>query len=137
MVSIKVPGRGYALGKHVQVIVEVPGSAKVGTTGTITVAGEAAWLGQGGAAAVKQARDFEFNVTVVSSSSEYTETVVGQDKENETTKTTETEQPADTSPSTGKTDSSSMKNWLPAIVVGAIVILVLVLVSMLILRRRY
>ena len=78
MVSVKVPGRGYALGKAARVLITVPQSAALGTTGEIVVSAEASWLGQGGSATVKQARDFDFTVTVVSASTEYTETIVGE-----------------------------------------------------------
>ncbi len=81
MVSIKVPTRGYTLGKQAQVVVKVPEDTPLGTTGTINIAAEAFWLGQTGAAAIKQARDFEFHVTVVSGSTEYTETIVSEEEE--------------------------------------------------------
>lgn len=81
MVVIKVPTRGYTLGKQAQVVVKVPEDTPLGTTSTINIAAEAFWLGQTGAAAIKQARDFEFNVTVVSGSTEYTETIVSEGEE--------------------------------------------------------
>jgi hypothetical protein len=78
MVSIKIPGRGYTLGKTAKVLVRVPESVPIGSKGEIIVAGEAAWLGQGGSAALKQVRDFDFSLTVVSLTSDYNETIIGQ-----------------------------------------------------------
>ena len=78
MVSIKVPTRGYAFASPACIIVRVPESVEIGTTADIIIAAEAEWLGQGGAAAIKQARDFDFSVTVVSASTEFTETIVGE-----------------------------------------------------------
>jgi hypothetical protein len=121
MVSIKVPGRGYALGKAAQVAVSVPDSTPLGTTGDITIAGEAAWLGQGGSAAIKQARDFDFSVTVVSESTEYTEEIVGQG---------EAPQEAD------EASGFFLTNWLPAIIAGIVVILGAILIPLLVRRRR-
>jgi hypothetical protein len=121
MVSIKVPERGYALGKVTQVVVSLPESVPLGTTGDITIAGEAAWLGQGGSAAIKQARDFDFSVTVVSESTEYTEEIVGQG---------EAPQEAD------ETSGFSLTNWLPAIIAGVVVILGAILIPLLVRRRR-
>ncbi len=103
MVSVKVPGRGYALGKAARVLITVPQSAALGTTGEIVVSAEASWLGQSGSAAVKQARDFDFTVTVVSASTEYTETIVGANG------------------GAGDASSGGVK-WWPAIVGGAILI---------------
>ncbi len=81
MVSIKVSTRGYTLGKQAQIVISIPEDTSLGTTGTINIAAEAFWLGQSGAAAIKQARDFTFNVTAVSGSTEYTETIVSEEEE--------------------------------------------------------
>jgi len=116
MVSIKVPGRGYTLGKQAQVVVKVPESVSIGSMGEITIAAEAAWLGQTGSAAVKQARDFDFTITVVSESNEYSETIIGEQG--------------------GKETSNQITRWLPAIVAGAVVILGIILVPRFIRRRR-
>jgi hypothetical protein len=121
MVSIKVPGWGYALGKVAQVVVSVPESTPLGITGDVTIAGEAAWLGQGGSAAIKQARDFDFSVTVVSESTEYTEEIIGQG-----------EAPQETNEATG----FPLTNWLPAIIAGVVVILGAILIPLLVRRRR-
>jgi hypothetical protein len=126
MVSIKIPGRGYALGKVAQVVVSVPEATPLGTTGAITIAGEAAWLGQSGAAAVKQARDFDFSVTVVSESTEYTEEIVGQG-----------ETPAPPKPpAAGESSGFPLTHWLPAIIAGVVVLLGAILVPLLVRRRR-
>jgi hypothetical protein len=106
MISIKVPGRGYALGKLAQVTVSVPESVPLGTTGEIIIAAEASWLGQSGSAAVKQARDFDFTVTVVSESQEFSEVIVGEDGTDGVAETT-------------GTASSAVTRWWPAIVGGA------------------
>lgn len=127
MVSIKVPGRGYALGKEARIVISVPDSVSLGTTGEITITGEAAWLGQGGSAAIKQARDFDFSVTVVSESTEYTETIVGQDGNADSEGT-----PA---ASEEGTDGSLLKSWLPVIIAGAVVILGAIIIPLLVRRR--
>ncbi len=44
----------------------MPGSEEIGTTGNITVSATAQWLGQSGAVAIKQNRDFNFSVEVIS-----------------------------------------------------------------------
>ena len=151
MVSIKVPGRGYTLGKLAQVVVRVPESATLGSTGEITVAAEASWLGQSGAAAVKQARDFDFSVTIVSGSTEYTETIIGQGKvpeapeavgeteatiEGETSKTTGETVPAEKPAPESESPGSSLMRWLPAIIAGAVVILGAIVIPLLVRRRR-
>ncbi|MDA8219346.1 MAG: hypothetical protein M0Z94_17205 [Dehalococcoidales bacterium] len=77
MVCIPVPGRGYALARTARVVVHAPSSAKIGTKGEVRVAAEAFWLGQTGAAAIKQARDFDFSVEVAAAPGPYTEKVLG------------------------------------------------------------
>jgi len=161
MVSIKVPGRGYALGKPAQVVIKVPESAPLGSTGEITIAAEAAWLGQSGTAAVKQARDFDFSVTVVSGSTEYTEEII---KPGEVPKETETagvitEGEASEVPVEGITEGEaseasvetvppklpvpesqssgfSLTGWLPTIIAGVVVILGAIFIILLVRRRR-
>jgi hypothetical protein len=121
MVALSIPGRGYALGKAAEIRISVPDSAVIGTSGNITSAGEAVWLGQGGSAAIQQARDFEFTVTVVSESTEYTEVIAGQDD--------------DTNNESGSVGFDLMK-WLPAIIAAAIVVLGAVYVTLLVRKRR-
>jgi hypothetical protein len=64
-VCITVGQRGYALAKEAKVVVRVPASEKIGTTGSIVVSATAKWLGQTGAVAITQSRDFNFAVEVV------------------------------------------------------------------------
>jgi len=78
MALVKVPGRGYALGRAALISISAPESSSVGSTQEVIVSAEASWLGQSGTAVVKQARDFKFSVTVVSSS-EYNETIASID----------------------------------------------------------
>ena len=142
MVSIKVPGRGYALGKLAQVVIKVPESAPLGRTGEIAVAAEASWLGQSGTAAVKQARDFDFSVTVVSGSTEYTETIIGPSNAPETIEETvegETnEATAEILPPAPESESpgSLLVRWLPAIIAVAVGILGAIFIPLLVRRRR-
>ena len=106
----------------------MPESVPLATTGDILIAGEAAWLGQGGSAAIKQARDFDFSVTVVSESTEYTEEIVGQDGETEPLKP----------PAASEDEPSgfSLTGWLPAIIAGVIVVLGAIIIPLLVRRRR-
>ena len=150
MVSIKVPGRGYALGKLAQVVIKVPETTPLGSTGEITVAAEASWLGQSGAAAVKQARDFDFSVTIVSGSTEYTETIVGEVEKTETEKpgAAQSTQPEsgegvkpEVAPPTPPPASesgpvgASLMRWLPAIIAGVVVVLAAILIPIIVRRR--
>lgn len=64
-VSMVVPGRGYAVAKTATVVVRVPESEEPGTKGDIVISALAKWLGQTGAAAITQSRDFDFSVEVV------------------------------------------------------------------------
>ena len=147
MVSIKVPGRGYTLGKCAQVVVAVPESAPLGSTGEIIIAAEAAWLGQGGSVAVKQARDFDFAVTVVSGQTEYTETIIGHSGEIpdaiEESAGETTEAPGEPSSkevlppdSEGQDTGFALTEWLPVIIAVAIVALGAILFPVLVRRRR-
>jgi hypothetical protein len=65
MVCIPV-SKGYALAKEANIIIRVPAAEEIGTEGQITISATARWLGQSGAAAVSQSRDFSFTVEVVS-----------------------------------------------------------------------
>ena len=66
MACIVIPSRGYALAQVARIIVRVPESAEIGNQGDLLISAEAEWLGQSGAAAIKQARDFDFSVRVIS-----------------------------------------------------------------------
>ncbi len=59
---VAVPNRGYATAKVVCLTVWVPESAKAGCRDEIVVTAEATWLGQQGAASIRQTRDFVFSV---------------------------------------------------------------------------
>jgi hypothetical protein len=128
MVSIKVPGRGYALGKLARIIIKVPESAPLGSTGEITISGEAAWLGQSGAAAVKQARDFSFNVTVFSGQTEYSETIIGEKSE-----VTAGQTPEKTAEAATAETPTSNTMWIWIVVACAVIIIAL---GIIIIRRR-
>jgi hypothetical protein len=140
MVSLKIPGRGYALGKLAQVIVTAPESAPLGSSQEITIAAEAAWLGQSGAAAIRQARDFDFSVTVISSQTDYTETIVEQGEEIPGEATggqggQESEEVLPPAPA-GKSAGFLLITWLPVIIAVAVVILGAVFIPMLVRKRR-
>ena len=115
MVCITVPGRGYALAKPAYIVVRVPKSEEIGAEGDILISAEAEWLGQSGAAAIKQARDFEFSVEVVSEAGDSSETIVDRGDNN---------------------SSFPIMKWLPAIVAGVIVILGAILIPRLVARKR-
>ena len=130
MVCITVPSRGYALAKPAYIVVRVPDGEEIGARGDILISAEAAWLGQSGAAAIKQARDFDFSVEVISESTGFTETIVGQDGDSGASnpgKATKGEK--------GNSGFSLMK-WLPAIIAGVVVILGAVLIPRLVARRK-
>jgi hypothetical protein len=107
MVCIPVSQRGYALAKEARIIVQVPAAEEIGTKGEITVSATAWWLGQGGAVAFSQSRNFNFTIEVVSEVTEYQETILDGDG----------------------------GNWLPW-VAGAIAIVLLALVTLFYTRRK-
>jgi hypothetical protein len=107
MVCIPVAQRGYALAKVARIIVQVPDSEAIGTQEEITVSATARWLGQGGAVAFSQSRDFDFTIEVVNEVTEYHETILG----------------------------GGTAKWLPWIA-GAAAIVILALVTLLYIRRR-
>ena len=130
MVCITVPTRGYALAKAAYIVVRAPEGEEIGARGDILISAEAAWLGQSGAAAIKQARDFDFSVEVISESTGFTETIVGQDGDSGASnpgKATKGEK--------GNSGFSLMK-WLPAIIAGVVVVLGAVLIPRLVARRK-
>jgi len=161
MACIVIPSRGYAMAQVARVIVRVPESAEIGTRGDIVISAEAEWLGQGGAAAIKQARDFEFSVEVISAETNFTETIVGESDESEVieptkttagestlkatepakTTTSEVETPEASSPAeppAGEevTSGFSITGWLPAIIAGVIVVLGAILIPVFVARKR-
>jgi len=156
MVCISVPSRGYTLAQPAYIIVRVPESTEVGTKGDIKISAEAEWLGQSGAAAIKQARDFEFSVEVIPGEEEFTETIIGEIEKQEPEKQ-EPEKPRITQPA--KTESGegakpeeapptsplpresipltdSLMHWLPTIIAGLVVVLAAILIPIIIARRK-
>jgi hypothetical protein len=109
MVCIPVSQRGYALAKAAEIIVRVPDSEEIGTQEEIVVTATARWLGQSGAVAFSQSREFNFTVDVVAKVTEYQEKIL------------------DNRSWTGR--------WLPWIAVIAAIV-VLGLVTLLYMRRR-
>ena len=72
MVCLTLPNRGptpeepgYCLAKKVTITITVPESVEVNTSNPVEILATAAWLGQTGAAAVAQTRDFDFTVRTV------------------------------------------------------------------------
>jgi len=113
MVCITVPNRGYAPAKAANIIVRVPESEELGTSANITVSAVAEWLGQAGAASIKQTRDFDFSVEVVSEAPEGDEKIIEDH---------------------GITDI--VMRWLPAIIAAVIAVLAAVLIPRLVRRGR-
>lgn len=111
-VCIAVPPRGFALAKEAQIFVRVPASEKIGTKGEIVISATAQWLGQSGAVAIRQNRDFNFSVEVVAEASAVKEKVLGPAR------------------------SGISGKWLPWIIGAAVVLLGVILVPLYIRRRR-
>lgn len=71
MVSLTLPNKlgedvsGYCLAKSVNIKVTIPESMEIGTTGDVKILATGSWLGQTGAAAIAQTRDFDFTVQAV------------------------------------------------------------------------
>jgi len=110
MVSLAIPNRGYALAQPAYIIVRVPESEDVGVTGAIKINAVAEWLGQTGAAAIGQTRDFDFSVRTVYEITEEQIITPGEGFD------------------TGK--------WLPWIILGVVAIVAIASISALALRRR-
>jgi hypothetical protein len=147
-VCISVPNRGYALAKEADIIVTVPDTAKVGDTGAVTVSATARWLGQSGAAAVSQERDFDFTVQVVSGTTGFEEKVLGKTESNAGTTGSSVEptessvepaesgvEPTESSAGNGESGRGTGK-WVLWIIGGAAVLMVIVIVLVYIRRRR-
>jgi len=159
MVCISVPNRGYVLAKMAKVIVRVPEFEEIGNQGEINISAIAEWLGQTGAAAVKQGRDFDFSIEAVSG------TTRGEEKILEEIGTTEVVSeatgsgaemmegyatPKVVSEITGNeakvmkgdgTDesekpSSIIERWLPAIISAVIVVIGAASIPLLVRRKR-
>ena len=113
--SITVPSRGYALAKVANIIVTVPETEKIGQQAEIKVSGTAEWLGQTGTAAIKQTRDFEFSVQVISASTGTGEKIIGEG---------------------GAQPAKKSINWLPIAIGAAVVVLIIIIVLIVLTRRR-
>jgi len=124
MVCIKIPNRGYALAKPAYIIIKVPESEELGSTGDILISAEAEWLGQGGAAAIKQARDFQFIVRLVSKAGNSSETITGNGDNLKAADSLK----ASSNPTT--------MGWLPAIIAAALIISGALLISYFKVRKR-
>jgi hypothetical protein len=124
MVCIAVPPRGFALAKEAKVIVRVPGSEKIGTQSEIVVSATAQWLGQSGAAAITQSRDFNFSVEVVSAATDTKEKILGKAGNS-----------GATSGDTGGTTGGITVKWRP-VIIGAVAVVVVAILILLYLRTR-
>lgn len=114
MVCVTIPSRGYAVAKPAYIIVRVSEGEEIGARRDILISAEAEWLGQTGAAAIKQSRDFDFSVEVVTEASDSTETILDD----------------------GGNSGFSIMGWLPAIMAGVVVILGAILIPRLVARKR-
>lgn len=56
---------GYCLAKPVTITISVPDSVDIGTTGDVKILATGSWLGQTGAAAIAQTREFDYTVQTV------------------------------------------------------------------------
>lgn len=93
-VCIEIPQRGYTLANEARINVQIPDSEKIGRKSEVTISGVAQWLGQSGAVAITQSRDFNFSVEIVAPTNEEPEENI-----------------------LGKKDSSANTgNWLPWII---------------------
>ncbi len=150
MVYIKMGNVGYVLAKVVHIVVRVPETVEIGSQGDILIAAEAQWLGQTGAAAIKQAREFKFFVEVTSEQTEFSETIVGEVEKTETEKPGVTQPaqpesgegakpevapPSPPSPSESGSVGASLMRWLPAIIAVVVVVLAAILIPIIVRRR--
>ena len=128
MVCITVPNRGYALAKAANIIVRVPEGEEVGAKGEISISAVAEWLGQTGAAAIKQSRDFDFTAEVIPEAGGE-ERIVEEGGEEGTG-----EEAGEGAGPTPSGFSAIINRWLPVIIAAVIVILAAILIPRL--RRR-
>lgn len=103
----------FAIAKVARVLVRVPSNARLGPAGKVKVTAEASWLGQSGAAALKQSRTFEFTVEVVRRGP-VTERVLGEVAQ---------APPASPPPDTFATIARLAGDNLPAFAAGALALL--------------
>ena len=164
-VYLPIPDQGYALAKIATIIVHVPASEATGTQEEIVISGVAKWLGQSGAAAISQSRDFTFTVKVIPEPTDSEEKIIAEpveeteDKEiqeaaedtsglktdTENTEDTETasevtiaveETPAAQDSNANDESQNVIGKWLPAIIAAVIVILGAIIVPLFIRRRH-
>ncbi len=130
LACIPIPGRGYALARVAAVVVRVPESEKLGTRGEVKVSAEAAWLGQTGAASIRQARDFDFTIEVAVRPEGFSETIVGEAGHGRAS--------GESAPATsqGEVYQSFLDRWMPAILAGVIVVLGALLIPSLVTWRK-
>lgn len=127
-VCVPVPGRGYTLGKVASIVVRVPASEKLGTTGEVKVSAEAAWLGQTGAATIRQARDFDFTVEVGVAPEGFSETIIGEAGQSATGRASAS------AAGQGEVYQSFLDRWLPTILAAIIIVLGALLIPSLVRR---
>jgi hypothetical protein len=120
------------------IIVRVPNSTEVGTTGNITISAVAQWLGQTGAAAIKQARDFDFLVEIVSETAGSEEIIIGEQGTAEVVSQLigiEEETIEEPGTETGEPEPVILR-WLPVIIAAVIVISGAIFIPLLVKRRH-
>jgi LPXTG-motif cell wall-anchored protein len=68
---IRAPGlKDYIKAKYITIIVEIPEDAELGKTYTLKTDAKAQWYGQTGQVSMSQFRDFDWDITVISSEPE-------------------------------------------------------------------
>lgn len=84
-ISLTLPNKlgtdvpGYALAKVIKFNITVPKSEVVGTNGSIKILATGSWLGQSGAAAIAQTREFDYSIQTVYELSEEKPVTAGGD----------------------------------------------------------
>jgi len=131
MVCITVPNRGYALAKAAYIVVRVPEGEEIGAKGEISISGVAEWLGQTGAAAIKQSRDFDFTGEVVPEAGGE-ERIIEEGGEGGSSEAVEAA--GEGAGSTPSGFAAIINRWLPVIIAAVIAILAAILIPRL--RRR-
>ncbi len=81
---------GYIGAKPVMIKIKVPEDEKIGKEFNITISASAEWLGQGGAVAITQARDFDYSITTVAE--EFYEKIIEGEVPDESSEAGEEEQ---------------------------------------------
>ena len=125
MTCITVPDRGYTLAKVANVIVRVPEKENIGKKADIKISGTAEWLGQTGAAAIKQTRNFDFSVEVISEATNTGERILIDEGSTEPTQ-----------PEEKPEGEKTLQRWLPTIAAAAIAIIAIIAILVVLKRRR-